>query len=787
MQSFLNKRRVAVSVSLSGAGKYNTLFITLHDKAFENKAFKLLREKFDYQKRQYAENIVHVFNKDEKEHLAFCIHKGLLLISDKRTLVEESIRQIDSDFNLKNDPDFARLNQTANPKDLASVYIRLNELPNWLKTQLPQTTTSYISKMGKWMELDLQVYNRELLLNGITLANEEEGHYLSTFKDISSQKNTVDRFLPENIGLWISHTFRNPEHYYRNYEKYLEQNGKLTKHQKLLASLNIDTKDKLLSWMESEMGLIYTGVNPEGLAKMAYFKTKDSEKATEKLESISDSSYIEGYRGMIIKQLGPTNLLPRFYGNLFTDFNKPYYFIANGFVWFGESEATVKGYINDLITGKSLAANTSYQNLKAKILPESHISVLASNSVFFDLALSHFSNKQKKKLEATKEELKNFRWASLQFEMKKDVAFTNFMMLNEQKVEEVVSRQWSTLLDAPAIGAPQMVLNHNNKKYEILIQDENHTIYLINRNGKILWKRNLDASILGKATQVDLFKNNKLQMVFNTASSLYVVDRLGRDVENFPVKLEEPASAPVAVLNYDRARNYRFILPVGDQLLNYKKDGKKVRGWAFKKADDIISSQPQLFTVFGKDIISCMSDAGTLYLLNRKGEDRYEQIKEIGDVIPPFYLRSGEDVKTSELIAKNEEGELVVVSIGGTVDKIDLDEDHQIDQLVYFQDSYVFSDGDMVLVKNENQPWKYDLEAEVRTLPKPMIFDGALYVAAFSEESESIYLLNQEGNLVNGFPVFGQGDFAMGSLKQNKVLNVITTSKDGTVICYELD
>lgn len=786
LDQFLSKRKAIISISLSGASKYDLLFITADGK-FSSYFKKRLASTYSENTREYSGASIVNYSDEKGELFSMGVYKGLFLFSGNSALVEEAVRQMNGEFNFKDDENFQRLSESANPKDLANIYIQPNEAPNWFKTFLPKAKLNFLSRIGGWAELDLQVYNRELLLSGVVLAGENNG-LISSFKGVDAQRTSADEIIPRSAGLWISYTFENAEHYHRNYVSNLKAKGTINKYQQLLNSSGVDDpKPKLLNWVDTEMGLVYTGVAGDVQNKIAYFKARSSEKAEEGLMSISDSSYIEGYRGYILKKLGPQNLLPRFYGNLFDGFNNPYYFVAGKYVWFAENEAVLKAYINDLITGKPFNTDESYKNFNSKIPSKSHVKVLASNPALMDLLPPILKRKEVKSMEKAKDGLGNLKWAAFQLDVKNDLAYTNFLILNEPKTEDEVSRQWNTVLEAPASSAPQFVLNHNNRKYDILVQDKNHMLYQVDRNGKILWKKQLDGKMMGACRQVDLYKNNKLQLAFNTTTSIYMVDRLGRDVENFPVKLEAEASAAMGVFNYDNARNYRFIIPVGNTLLNYGKDGKKVRGWKFGKADGNLISRPQLFTIGGKDVIICLSDQGTLYTLNRRGESRFEAITELKGVQAPFYLRQGEDLKTSELIANNEDGELAVINFNGNSDEIFLDEDNPAEHFLYFEGKYILSNGTRLMVKDEDLPWSADLEEDISTAPKAMIFNKEFYVAVWCEDAEEVSLYNKRGELIKGFPVFGQAPFDMGSLKQNGVINIVTSTADGTLICYEVN
>jgi hypothetical protein len=334
------------------------------------------------------------------------------------------------------------------------------------------------------------------------------------------------------------------------------------------------------------------------------------------------------------------------------------------------------------------------------------------------------------------------------------------------------------------VGEPQVLRNHSSKKYDVAIADEKNNLYLLSKEGKVYWNKPLDGPIIGDIRQIDVFKNKKLQMVFNTATSLYVVDRLGRDVSGFPVTLPEKATAPVGVFNYDQARNYRLVVAAGTNLLNYSVKGKPVKGWLFKKAASHIVSEPQHFTVAKKDIIVCLTADGKLYQLNRRGEERFIVEEKVEELKTSFYLREGESLKTSELIAGSNSGKMYVINPQGKMDALFLDKNKPADHLIYFANRYIFTYDEELIVKDTNQPFTVSLKDDISAKPKALVLNNKFYVGAFSAAAEEIRVFNQKGDLLDGFPIFAQGPFDMGSLEQNGKLNLISYTEDGTLICY---
>jgi hypothetical protein len=104
-------------------------------------------------------------------------------------------------------------------------------------------------------------------------------------------------------------------------------------------------------------------------------------------------------------------------------------------------------------------------------------------------------------------------------------------------------------------------------------------------DGKVVWTKPLGETILGDIKQVDLLRNGKLQLLFNTPSKLCAVDKNGNDVAGYPVALPANASGEVSVFDYENNRNYRFVIPLANgAVANLNSEGKPTEGWQYQSA-----------------------------------------------------------------------------------------------------------------------------------------------------------------------------------------------------------
>ena len=219
----------------------------------------------------------------------------------------------------------------------------------------------------------------------------------------------------------------------------------------------------------------------------------------------------------------------------------------------------------------------------------------------------------------------------------------------------------------------KLVVNNENKGKDILLQDKKNILYLISNKGVILWKKALKNAILGKVEQADLYKNGRLQLVFSTKNRLYVIDRNGKNVGKFPLDFRDEITQPVAVFDYDKKRNYRFLITQHSNLLMYDSNKKMVKGFKYKSSKQIISKQPIHVRYQGKDFI-VIAAGNQLKLLDRRGNIRVKVKESIDFSNESIYFCK------SFFTTTNTKGELIQVNTKGNLTRqsLDLESNHDI-------------------------------------------------------------------------------------------------------------
>ena len=497
------------------------------------------------------------------------------------------------------------------------------------------------------------------------------------------------------------------------------------------------------------------------------------------LAQISTTENTE-YRGKTISKVKARLALPLIYGRMFSHLSEPYWFLHEDWVIISNTMANSKAAINTLLAGKT------WQNADApfgKYLDsDANITVVAKNPEWLNLAQKELNESAAKDLKPNTKTLNQINWVVASLKQKGGLAYSELIFLHQTKTTSTAKQYWAVDLDQPAVGQPQLVKNHYSKQNEVLIQDEAHNLYLIDATGKTLWKRALDGAILGKVSQVDLYKNNKLQLAFNTAQRLYIIDRNGNDVGAFPITLKQTSTAPMAVFDYENTRKYRFVVPCGKRLLNYDRDGKEVNGWNHKKAKSTIILQPKHAVIRGKDFIYTADKEGHVYLLNRRGEVREKIKSRMPNLASEMYL----------VYDKNVGGKLGALSKSGYT--LNLFMNDQLDSLQPFSDKPLFmtATGRTLVYGAENEIYKrdeeanydIDLENDLTHAPEYFVVGGRKLITATTDENQ-VWIFDETGKPLPGMPVYGSGPATVGKTA-GKGIHLFVTTKEGELLDYLL-
>lgn len=148
---------------------------------------------------------------------------------------------------------------------------------------------------------------------------------------------------------------------------------------------------------------------------------------------------------------------------------------------------------------------------------------------------------------------------------------------------------------------PFEVKNSGTGKTNLFYQNENMYLCLKEVEGKGLWGVTFSEPICGRVETIDYYNNGKLQFLFCAGSKLYLIDRLGRFVKDFPADLGKDVLLGPAAYDFTGAKGYTVLVLHTDNTIGmYNLHGQVPAEWKGITCADTILDLPKLVEDKGK-------------------------------------------------------------------------------------------------------------------------------------------------------------------------------------------
>jgi len=335
-----------------------------------------------------------------------------------------------------------------------------------------------------------------------------------------------------------------------------------------------------------------------------------------------------------------------------------------------------------------------------------------------------------------------------------------------KKSFELVSGKQFSISQQVTYG-PKVIKNFNDNTQDLVIQDQDHVLYLLNSDGEQVYSIPLNGPVISDAFQIDFFKNGKLQLLFATSDQIHAIDRLGNYLPGFPLSLSDEKLTQLNLVDYEQTREYRyFVATEKGNLWLMDKTGKSLEGWNPLPLGEPVIGAPFHFRVPGKgDFMMAQSKSGKIHFFNRRGEKQ-----------PGSPLDLGKEIGTSaKLILGNTPflsavslgGELVRGSFSGEIQyRNQLEKSNRDDRFELITDQK--GNSGLILIKQFNKTAVLnDNEESLMTLPISgekawfgyFDFGSNRKILAVTDAEQGFgYLYDLSGNMLTNAPLESEGE-----------------------------
>lgn len=728
---------------------------------------------------------------NNRDTVYISLNSGLLVCSTSSGLMKASISHMAGANDIRRLPGFSKVMQ-ASGKNEDKIFIIFSNLIPLLKKGLTEDyfSTRNVAKLTEYAVADIYFNQNGLVLSGYTESTDST-QILYKYKSGTASAFETYKILPSTTML---------------FESVIPLAGKSSiVPSQPLRTATVELAQKLREYMGDEITrayidlkdgsgntgsvIIYELTNRVYAEKifLDYFGQKEN-KGTISYFNPDDQINIPVYQTVF---KGLVSLLAPGFS---IDFDDSYFTFYDNYLITGNSDIALSKVLYDNLLKKTLANDLIYREFESTLPSVSGYFFYCVPSQIIEYLSSFLSEDVISFMKSGKSSISKIQAAGYQFTPSNNMIYNSFSVLFKEEPREESTTEWETLLDSIAAIKPFFFTNHTTGAKEIFIQDLKNNAYLINAAGRILWKVPLRERITGSVFMIDYYRNGKYQLLFSGENYLHLLDRNGNYVERYPVKLRSPATNSVALFDYDNNNNYRLLIAGQDKMIyTYDKSGNIVKGWKPFRTNGTVSSEISWFRVSGKDYI-VIADETSLYFLDRQGNPRLT-LKE------PVTKAAGSSLRltpgsTPSVVCSAPDGTVQHIYFDGSVRKFNkkaFSVDHSFDFFDVNGDGfgeYIFIDKGMLYLYDHNRSELFSRKFGSSKLGGPInfIFSSAdRKIGVIDIEKKQIYLIDDKGNIMKGFPLRGASMFSIGRLNEKNEWHLIVGGTDKFMYNYRLD
>ena len=589
----------------------------------------------------------------------------------------------------------------------------------------------------------VDLFNNKILLNGLIFIDDSTKVSNNVFQGSTSGQLKNYQIAPKNSNSLKSFNFTNSNNYLKN---------------KKLDIQNEDEYSKILNENSSEVSRLIINDN-----EVFIIKSNNIELFNNYLSR--NKNINSAYRGFNIYSNNNLKINP--FISLVNFKNKKKILIFKDHIVFSDNEGVLKNIVNENLNGNTLEKNENFNNSLSEISNYSTLnynSFSASNyNIFEELNILNTSH--------------DFSESCFQLAQDNGIIHFNAVISRPQSTKDSakLTKQFDVKIDEEILMNPHFVKNHITKKLDIVVQDIKNNLYLISNKGKVIWKRNIGSPILGKILQIDLYKNGRLQLIFNTKNKIYVLDRNGNQVTPFPKNFKDPITLPISVFDYDVNKSYRILVTQGSELLMFDKKGKKVNGFKYLESRDQITSTAKHFRVLNKDFI-VFKTGNKLKILNRRGKERIKVKGEINFSEQDIFKLN------NKLTTSTHDQKLIQIAVNGDLSSTELNNSKNLRLYIYKNNTLILDENELKLNSKS-----IDMPFSNYNMPSIKEINNKLLISLFDTQNNKSYLFDKNLKLLSSFPIYSLIPTEIGDMNSDKKIEIIISNKNKTISTYTIN
>lgn len=558
---------------------------------------------FESRIRSKCKNVInkkynsHTISQSSIPDISYIVYKNYLIASPSNIILESSLRHLDNHTSLMDNTLYQGVKGSFPGNTRVDIYNQnIGKLFSGVASRDYLKYARFVQNFADWTTFSLEEENDVTRCTGRFFSEREEGNYSNVLFTQKSHKTSVWTIVPYNANFVLSIPLTSYDNYLSAYRAYLDANKKIRDYDYINAVRSKNNASGLKTFamvknLAPEELCVFSIRNEEDSARvMVALKCGNSEAAGIDENEVSPYKY-SGYISAVL-------------GDVFKSSSESHCLLKDDWL--------IVGGEDDLKSLKETYADPLYFSIEEYMSqtpasdeirnPASLLCMINMNNFGDSLSLAlrgDYSKRFSKQFGK-----KNFEFAILNLHNTGDYLNSSFNLYMEDlavlpkpKAAKKLDKKHTEIIDDTPVEifpGPYKVKNFKDGSDNYLSQNENQDIILLNSKKRPVWSIKFDGKICGTVRQIDYLKNNKLQMIFGSGNRVYLLDRLGRKVSNFPITLEKEILLGPDIYDFSGKKNYEMVILHKDNTIGrYNLKGVKSADWNFDAPSDRIVSLPE--------------------------------------------------------------------------------------------------------------------------------------------------------------------------------------------------
>lgn len=526
------------------------------------------------------------------------LKRSVIIASDSDLLVKSAVRHLQKGISVMDASGFADAASSVQGSEIlffSNSHAKV--LMSGLFAKKNTAREAFAADFAQWTSADLAKFDASGIYAGISAIHESDASdFMTVLSKMQPASSDISGMIPSYTVSAVTLPLKDMQAYIGAYQSYMDSKQALhiirSKQKKLTEKAGIRPEDFVKRLDVKEVARV-DFVNGKGLASVNLMKT--GRQDTLIFVGTSDRSF-EDYVPSI--HVWPyASFISSVFGSVFELKDESCFTYIDGWVISGSLDA-VKQYQEGYALEYTLREYMADAGQKDLLAGSSVLTAYYSPSAYLKGNKDIFKAPAAEALTAM---CADADYCPLIFSVakdKKDIDMKFQMPRLTLLKTRAPGHERDTVVVIPQ--GPFRVKNSGTGRMNLFYQNSHGAICLQEEDGKGIWGVPFKGKLCGTAQTLDYYANGKLQILFGSGSSIYLIDRLGHYVNGFPVDLGKTILLGPDVYDFNGANAYNIMVLHKDNTIEmYNLKGVRPSSWKTIVAPETVKALPERILVGG--------------------------------------------------------------------------------------------------------------------------------------------------------------------------------------------